>query len=420
MIKISLIYDHRHRTKKGDEGPIEIRITINRKAYYINTGVRVRKNRLVGNAVRDDETSNDADILNERLTTLVGLVEREVNKCLEEQRTIDVADIKKRVWDISPATDNEKDEPTMINWIKSYIATANVSKSTKKRYITVCNCLLDFGQMVRWEQLTPNNIYAWDVWLRQRPIPLTENQKLAGVKEIHISNDSAYNYHKVLKAAINKALQFDIVTSNPYDRMKGAFKRDKREKVDYLTEEQMQKILDLTPVPGSQAAMARDLFIFQMFTGLGYADTQIFDIGNYREADGRWQFIGERVKTGVPYVSMLLPPAVEVLKRNGWKVPRMNNQRYNQWLKAIGMLVGVERLHSHMGRHSFATWMLSQGAKIENVSRMLGHTTVKQTERYAKVQAKDIYAEYDKVAAKLKKPLLLDELPELTSEKKRK
>ena len=413
MIQISLIYDHRHRTKKGEEGPIEIRITINRKAYYINTGVRVRKNRLVGNAVRDDETSNDADILNERLTTLVGLVEREVNKCLEEQRPIDVADIKKRVWNISPATDDDKDEPTMINWIKSYITTANVSKSTKKRYITVCNCLLDFGQMVRWEQLTPNNIYAWDVWIRQRPIPLTENQKLAGVEEAHISNDSAYNYHKVLKAAINKALQFDIVTSNPYDRMKGVFKRDKRETVDYLTEEQMQKILDLTPVPGSQAAMARDLFIFQMFTGLGYADTQIFDIGNYREVDGRWQFIGERVKTGVPYVSMLLPPVVDVLKRNGWKVPKMNNQRYNQWLKAIGMLVGVERLHSHMGRHSFATWMLSQGAKIENVSRMLGHTTVKQTERYAKVQAKDIYAEYDKVAAKLDKPLLLDELPEL-------
>jgi len=413
MIKISLIYDHRHRTKKGDEGPIEIRITINRKAYYINTGVRVRKNRLVGNAVRDDETSNDADILNERLTTLVGLVEREVNKCLEEQRPIDVADIKKHVWDISPATDNENDEPTMINWIKSYIATANVSKSTKKRYITVCNCLLDFGQMVRWEQLTPNNIYAWDVWLRQRPIPLTENQKLAGVEEAHISNDSAYNYHKVLKAAINKALQFGVVTSNPYDRMKGAFKRDKRETVDYLTEEQMQKILELTPVPGSQAAMARDLFIFQMFTGLGYADTQIFDIGNYREVDGRWQFVGERIKTGVPYVSMLLPPVVEVLKRNGWKVPKMNNQRYNQMLKVIGMVIGVERLHSHMGRHSFATMMLSKGAKIENVSRMLGHTTIKQTERYAKVLAKDVYDDFDKVAAKLDNPLLLDELPEL-------
>lgn len=212
-----------------------------------------------------------------------------------------------------------------------------------------------------------------------------------------------YNYHKCLKAAISKAMKLDIVTANPYDKMKGVFKRVNRDSVDYLTEDQMQKILDLTPVPGSQAAMARDLFIFQMYTGLGYADTQIFDIGNYREIDGQWRFIGERVKTGVSYVSMLLPPAVDVLKRNGWRLPKMNNQRYNQMLKAIGMVIGIERLHSHMARHSFATYMLSNGAKIENVSRMLGHTTVKQTERYAKVLAKDVYDDFEMVAKKLEK-----------------
>jgi integrase len=403
MIYISLVFDHRNRTSNGEEGPVEVRVTVNRKPYYINTGVRVKKGRLVGNAVRDDEDSHNADMLNERLTTIVALVEKEVNLCLKEQRPIDVAEIRRKVWDISPATDDDKDTPTMVQWIKEYIKTANISKSTVKRYITVCNCLTDFGRMVRWEQLTVDNIYAWDVWLRQRPIPLTANQKAVGVAEAHISNDAAYNYHKCLKAAVNKALKFGVVTSNPYDRLKGVFKRDKREKVDYLTEEQMQRIMELTPVPGSQAAMARDLFIFQMFTGLGYADTQIFDIGQYREVDGRWRFIGERVKTGVPYVSMLLPPVVDVLKRNGWKVPRMNNQRYNQMLKAIGMVIGIENLHSHMGRHTFATWMLSQGAKIENVSRMLGHTTVKQTERYAKVLATNIFDEYDKVAEKFTK-----------------
>ena len=403
MIYISLVYDHRNRTSKGEEGPIEVRVTINRKPYYINTGVRVRKGRLVGNAVRDDEDSHNADMLNERLTTIVGLVEREVNRCLEDQRPIDVAEIRRKVWDISPATDDDKDTPTMVQWIKDYIKTANISKSTVKRYITVCNCLTDFGRMVRWEQLTVDNIYAWDVWLRQRPIPLTANQKAAGVEEAHISNDAAYNYHKCLKAAVNKALKFGVVTSNPYDRLKGVFKRDKREKVDYLTEEQMQRIMELTPVPGSQAAMARDLFIFQMFTGLGYADTQVFDISQYREVDGRWRFIGERVKTGVPYVSMLLPPVVEVLKKYDWHVPIMNNQKYNQLLKAIGMVIGIERLHSHMGRHTFGTWMLSNGAKIENVSRMMGHTNITQTQRYAKVLAKDVYDDFEMVAKKMKK-----------------
>jgi site-specific recombinase XerD len=55
-----------------------------------------------------------------------------------------------------------------------------------------------------------------------------------------------------------------------------------------------------------------------------------------------------------------------------------------------------------MGRHTFATWMLSNDAKIENVSRMLGHTNIVQTQRYAKVLAKDVYDDFDRIADKLK------------------
>ena len=396
-----MVFDHRNRTAKNEEGPVEVRVTVNRKPYYINTGVRVRKSRLVGNCVRDDATSNDADMLNERLTTIVAIVEKEVNKCLEARKPISVADIKTKVWDLVPMQDNET-SPTIVRWIEEYTRTANIANNTRLHYLTVARRLLEFGKMVRWEQLTVDNIYAWDVWLRSQEVPLTKNQKAAGMEPQLISSDSVYNYHKYLKATINKAMKFQILTANPYDQMKGMFKRTKRDVVDYLTEAQMKKVMALTPVPGSQAALALDLFTFQMFTGLGYADTQIFDISQYRNIDGKWTHIGQRVKTGVPYVSQLLPPVVEVLKRNGWQVPKMNNQRYNQMLKAIGMVIGIENLHSHMGRHTFATYMLSNGAKIENVSRMLGHTNITQTQRYAKVLAKDVHDDFDKVAKKLK------------------
>jgi integrase len=411
MIKISLVFDHRNRTKKGEEGPIEVRVTINRKAHYINTGVRVRRNRLVGNAVRDDANSNNADVLNERLTTIVGLVEKEVNLCLEERRPIDVAAIKQKVWDVA-AVDADSDEPTMVEWIRNYVKTANMSASTKKRYGTVCNKLLAYGKLTRWEHLTVDRIYAFDVWLRAQPIPLTKNQEEAGIEPSYIGDSAAYSYHKCLMAAVNKAMTLGVVSANPYDRMKGVFKRGKRDVVEYLTEEQMQKVLALTPVPGSQVAIARDLFIIQMFTGLSYSDTQAFDISQYRKEvipatkpqgtlTERWVNVGQRIKTGVPYVSQLLPPVVEVLERYGWKVPKMSNQRYNQMLKAIGMCIGIANLHSHMGRHTFATYMLANGAKIENVSKMLGHTTVKQTEQYAKVLAENVRSDFDMIAEKI-------------------
>jgi integrase len=357
----------------------------------------------VGNCIRDDEQSNDADLLNERLTTIVGLVEKEVNRCLEQRLPINVADIRDRVWDITADEKDDGDEPTLIKWIKDYVATADMAKNTRLHYLTVTRRLLEFGKMVRWEQLTVDNIYAWDVWLRHQEVPLTKNQIAAGMEPQLISSDSVYNYHKYLKSAINKAMKFRILAVNPYDQLKGTFKRTKRDVVDYLTEDQMKKVMELTPVPGSQAAMALDLFIFQMWTGLSYSDTQIFDISEYRNIDGKWLHIGQRVKTGVPYVSQLLPPVVEMLERNNWQVPKMNNQRYNQMLKAIGMVIGIENLHSHMGRHTFATYMLSNGAKIENVSRMLGHTNITQTQRYAKVLAKDVHDDFDKIAKKLMK-----------------
>ena len=402
MITLSLVYDHRGRTQKGEEGPVEVRVTVNRKPYYINTGVRVYKNRFVAGTIKDIKDTNDADILNERLRAVTTFVEQEVNKCLDERREIDVADIRRKVWSLGVAQDGG-DDTSLVDWIKQRAGSINVKKSTRMKYFTLCNKMLEYGKILRWQDLSVEAIYDFDTWLHQQDVHLSENQLNAGMEPRKMGDTGVSAYHKSLRAMLNRALKMGKIQSNPYDRLRGEFKHSKRETTEYLTEDQMQKILDIEPVPGSQVDMARDLFIFQMYTGLAYVDTQRFDATQYREVDGKWKFIGERVKTGVPYVSMLLPPVVEVLKKYDWHVPKMNNQKYNQLLKAIGMVIGIERLHSHMGRHTFGTWMLSNGAKIENVSRMMGHTNITQTQRYAKVLAKDVYDDFDMVAEKLKK-----------------
>ena len=85
-------------------------------------------------------------------------------------------------------------------------------------------------------------------------------------------------------------------------------------------------------------------------------------------------------------------------------VPKLSNQVYNRELKVVGAAIGLNiKLHTHLARHTFATYMLRNGVKFENVSKMLGHASIKQTQRYAKVLAESVHEDFDMIEEKLKK-----------------
>ena len=387
MITTSIVWDHRGRTKAGCEGPLEVRVTVDRKPYYINTGIKVRKNEFKAETIVNRP---DADALRARLNILYKKIETEINAAIEDGRTIDVADIKRRAWMLIA----DESSTSFLEWCRDQIDQLTHSGGTMQHYQTMLIRLNDFNTIRRWKDLTVENIYKWDAYLHKLTKPQTDEP---------ISDGAIYNYHKCLKALLNRAVLFDRLQQNPYDRLKGKFKRGDKERIDYLTDEEIKAFESLHPVAGSKMAMARDLFVFQLYTGLAYSDTQNFDISDYKLIDGVWKNTGERIKTGVAYTSQLLPPVVAILERYNWQVPHLYNAEYNLCLKALGMACGIERpLHSHMARHTFATWMLRHGVPIEHVSKMLGHTNITQTQRYAKIVAADIHDDFERIAEEMK------------------
>ena len=399
MITTAIVWDHRGRTNAGCEGPLEVRVTVDRKPYYINTGIKVRKTEWKAGTIVNRP---DADSLRTRLYILIKKIEAEINAAIEDGRTIDVADIKRRAWVLVA----DESSTSFLEWCSDQIDQLTHSGGTMQHYLTMLTRLNDFDTIRRWQDLTVENIYKWDAYLHKITKPQSDADIKAGKPAEPISDGSIYNYHKCLKALLNRAVLFDRLRQNPYDRLKGKFKRGDRERIDYLTDEEMAAFESLHPMSGSKMSMARDLFVFQMFTGLAYSDAQNFDIGDYKLIDGVWKNTGERIKTGVAYTSQLLPPVVEILERYNWQVPHLDNADYNRCLKALGMACGIERpLHSHMARHTFATWMLRHGVPIEHVSKMLGHTNITQTQRYAKIVAADIHDDFERIAEKLSTPL---------------
>ena len=390
MFSTSIIFDRRGKAGDGKEGALEVRVTIDRKSYYINTGVRVLQKHWAGAVV----VRPDADALNNLLGIVVRRVNEKMNEFIENRKPIDVDAIKNYIYDGTAADDHQE---RFLDWVKNQVPQLNIADDTRKHYWLLYDRLKEYSKMKAWSDLSVEAIYAWDAWLHQT----VKAQVKKGAPEKGGSDGTIYNYHKHMKAMLNRAKDFGLISNSPYERLKGKFKRGESDSVEYLTEEQMMRIVETRPVPGTQMEDVRDLFVFQLFTGLAYSDAQAFDIKQYHKDGDTWVHNGKRIKTGVPYVSALLPPVVDVLERHGWKVPEIPNQKYNGLLKTFGAVIGIEGLHSHLARHSFATWMLSNDAKVQNVMRMLGHTNIKQTMKYAKVLAKDVHEDYDKAAEKL-------------------
>ena len=384
MITTKLIFDRKKQAKKDGTGTIEVRVISDRRAYYISTGVRIREREWRAGMIINRP---DAQSLNERIAIICQIIDSEVNRCIEANLAINTENLKNKVWSVKDTMSNE---PSFLDWLDHQTEILNLSDGTIKHYVTLHTRLTEYGKIKRWGDLNTENISEFDAWLHKRKLSTGEA----------ITDAAVYKYHKCLKAILNRAVMFDKIERNPYDRLK--FRRGESESIEYLTEDEMNAIVNLKVPKGTQIETARDLFVFQMYTGLSYSDTQAFDFSQYKKVKGKWINTGERIKTGVAYVSSLLPPAVAVLEKYGWQVPKIDNADYNHLLKVIGTMADIPtKMHTHLARHTFATYMLRQGVKVENLQRMLGHKNIRQTMRYAKVLAESVHEDFDMVAAKM-------------------
>lgn len=393
----AITWDHRGRVPEGGKGQLEVRVTVNRRSYYFGTGIKVHKSEFVAGQIINCPGAKE---LNDRLAIIYSKVLTQVNACVDAGEPINTEYIRKKVWQ---TTELQSEDPSLINWIEEQLPLLGVSEGTLKHYYPLVTRLTQFGKMMRWQDVTVENIYNFDAWLHGQKKQFGQGDKTRrGVEKESLSDAGIYNYHKCLKALLARADKFGKIDRNPYERLKGQFKRGDKENVEYLTEDEMKKFEALELPEGSDLETAHSLFIFQMYTGLPYSDMQAFKISNYKWDGKKWNYTGQRIKTGVPYVSSLLPPAVAVLEKYDMKIPKMSNADYNFHLKELQKMAGITtRIHSHLARHTFATYMLRNGVKIENVSRMLGHTNITQTQRYAKVIAKSVHDDFDMIAEKL-------------------
>ena len=187
-----------------------------------------------------------------------------------------------------------------------------------------------------------------------------------------------------LKFFWNTALLSGKISSTPFVSI--TYSVPKEENI-FLTQEEIGRIRDLE-LTDFRLEKIRDTFLFMCYTGLEYADVVHLRPEDVKTSQGGILYIKKkRIKTGVEYFSVLYEDAVHIYKLYNGKIPVCSCQKLNMYIKELTTMAGINKPVSTItARHSYATFLLNEHhIPLDVVSKMLGHTTAKQSATYAKM-----------------------------------
>ena len=363
---VDVIYDRRKISAKKGLGYLEVRVYLGRnERRYFSMG-----------QVAPEEQEELAH--SDEVVRLVKKCEKIIAamKVLDEDLTMEVfnshfdgEERKPKMVKVEKATEEKPDnsQKNFIRYMELALEGEELREGTRRHKVVVIDAVKRFGGLVTYGDLTPANIMAFDAWLHD------------GTR----TDVTCYGYHKNVHKWVLQLFKPGEIPQDPYETV--TVKRGKCKEREPLTESELKRMRLHKFNP--KLDKVRDLFIFAAYTGLSFCDTQAFDFESMTKKEGDLYYIdGSRIKTDTKYFTPILAPAMKVLEKYDYHLPKISNQKANDYLHVIQMELHIrQNLTFHVARHSFATLALAHDVPIENVARMLGHENIKTTQIYAKI-----------------------------------
>lgn len=385
---IKFVFDRRHTAGK-DKGYVEMVITHNRLRKFISTGVSCYSHQWKDDAKHNIFVSGTgADLeVNQILLTMYQRVYKIVSGMVESG-SVDISAIPKllKVLDV---------DMTFLEYILQRMDKKNVVDYTKASYKAFYNKLFEFGQIKFFSDINERTIRDFDEWLHA--YKWTELDRFGNQVERKYSQATIGSYHKNLKNFIADAVIDGYLKENVYVAKGIKIDKGKTRINDYLTVEDVAALQSAT-MPTKSLSEARDLFLFQCYTGLAYIDMMSYDFSGAVDMVAGELISGVRHKTGTRFSFVLTDEAKSLLEKYNYRLPKLPNQQYNIKLKLIADAAGIDKnITSHVGRRSAGSIWLNGGIPLEVVSKCLGHSSIITTQKsYAQILDKTIMAAFAK------------------------
>lgn len=206
----------------------------------------------------------------------------------------------------------------------------------------------------------------------------------------NLAPSTASKRYQCFRYAMAEAQREGLINANPCDQLTAADKIKVPESTRaFLTIEELKK-LEATPTASEGT---RTAYLFMCYCGLRISDVLRLRWADIDQQGEPWTIAIRQQKTQAPLYLPLSDKARELLPQQGEAnasdlvfAGLPTEPAMNRTLKKWAQRAGIEKtITLHTARHTYATTLLTKGADLYTVSKLLGHSEVATTQIYAKI-----------------------------------
>ncbi len=324
---------------------------------------------LIPERTREDKAKNEATLA--------------LAKAIQSRRIVEVQN------DAHGFQNTNKSRVNLLDYLEN-IGKQSAEQGSRNYARTVLNTVralrLFRGDYIAFRDVDKEFLSEFTDYLRQMPKASKYGVLKTGGR---LSNNSVVSYYGTLRTAINRAYKEGIITVNPTKEFDFASKvRQESSRREYLTLDELKTLINTE----CRHEIVKRAFLFSCLCGLRVSDIRKLRWCDLQRSGGRVRIEITMQKTKEP---LYLPISDEALKwlpergeANGsdFIFPLTHEGTVNDTLQHWAKVAGITKhISFHVSRHTHATMMLTLGADLYTVSKLLGHKNIATTQIYAKI-----------------------------------
>ena len=324
---------------------------------------------LIPERTREDKAKNEATLA--------------LAKAIQSRRIVEVQN------DTHGFQNTNKSRVNLLDYLEN-IGKQSAEQGSRNYARTVLNTVralrLFRGDYIAFRDVDKEFLSEFTDYLRQMPKASKYGVLKTGGR---LSNNSVVSYYGTLRTAINRAYKEGIITVNPTKEFDFASKvRQEPSRREYLTLDELKTLINTE----CRHEIVKRAFLFSCLCGLRVSDIRKLRWCDLQRSSGRVRIEITMQKTKEP---LYLPISDEALKwlpergeANGsdFIFPLTHEGTVNDTLQHWAKVAGITKhISFHVSRHTHATMMLTLGADLYTVSKLLGHKNIATTQIYAKI-----------------------------------